>query len=59
MTSKQTDERDRRYRQQSLDEALEQDRRGRGRLRDMADKPAPDRDDQHLGTPNRHLGDRP
>ena len=53
MTSRETDIADRRQRERQLDQALADDRRGRDRLRDMADQPAPWRDAGHLDTPNR------
>ena len=58
MTSKQSDLEDRRYRQRTLDEALEADRRGRDRLPDLADQPAPDRDQGATRTPNTTSGGR-
>jgi hypothetical protein len=45
MSSKQTDLADRRQRERQLEANLAQARAGRDRLRDLADEPAPERDD--------------
>jgi hypothetical protein len=52
MSSKETDLADRGQRQRQLEANLAQARAGTSRIRDMADVPAPDRDDQHRGGPN-------
>jgi hypothetical protein len=59
MTSRESDLADWAAREQYVDRNLAEARAGRDRLRAMADEPAPEREDQHRGTPNSYPGDRP
>lgn len=56
MSSKQTDLADRAERSRQVDQALADDRRGRDRLRNLADQPPPSHDDGRRDTPNTYPG---
>jgi hypothetical protein len=56
MSSAETDRLDRAERERQLEANLAADRRGRGRLRDLADEPPPDK--LRRDTPNTYPGDR-
>jgi hypothetical protein len=52
MSSAESDRKDRTIRERQLEASLAADRAGRDRLRNMADQPAPDRDQHSTATPN-------